>query len=157
MPISPVLSTGARVAVLIMVGLLAGSVFGVRAGYDFAQYTPAAYLEVHQGAVRGLNNLLPLLGLVAIVLSVGLAIGARANRRIMFGYLAAAVLLAGAGLVTRFGNQPINDLIVTWTPGNLPADWETIRDTWRNLHLLRLALTLPAQVILVVTALNDRR
>jgi hypothetical protein len=155
MPISPVLSTVARVALLVMVGLLAGSVFGVRAGYDFAQYSPEAYLEIHHGAVRGLNNLLPLLGLVAIVLSIGLAIARRANRRAMTGYLVAAALLAAAGLVTRFGNQPINDLVMTWSAGSLPADWEAVRDSWRNWHLVRMLLTLPAQVLLVVTALHD--
>ena len=62
MPISSTLSTVGRVVSLMLVGLLAGSVFGVWRGFDFAQYTPAAYLEVHQGAVRGLNLLLPLLG-----------------------------------------------------------------------------------------------
>lgn len=157
MPISPALSIAARVALLIVVGLLAGSVFGVGIGYDFAQYTPAAYLEVHQGAVRGLNNLLPLFGLAAIVLAAGLAVTRRANRRLLFGYLAGAVLLAAAGLITRFANQPINDLVMTWSAATLPADWETVRESWRSWHLARTIFTLAAQAILVATALNDRR
>ena len=80
MPISSTLSTVGRVVSLMLVGLLAGSVFGVWRAFDFAQYTPAAYLEVHQGAVRGLDMLLPVQGILAIVIVVALAIGARHDR-----------------------------------------------------------------------------
>jgi len=157
MPISRVLSTIARVALLVLVGLLAGSMFGIARGYDFASYTPATYLEVHQVSVRGLNVLLPALGLAAIVLSIGLAVSVRRERRSMIGFIVAAVLIAVAGLVTRLGNQPINDLVMGWTATTLPAGWEAIRDSWRQFHLVRLVLTLVAQVTLIVTMLGERR
>lgn len=48
------------------------------------------------------------------------------------------LLLVAAGLITRFGNQPINAVIMTW--GAVPPDgWQMIRDTWWNWHLARLA------------------
>ncbi len=157
MPISSILSTIARVAVLMLVGLLAGSMFGIWRGYDFAQYSPAALVEVWQGSVRGLNTLLPVQGLLAIVILVALAVTARRTPRALTGFVAAALLLAAAGLITRLANQPINDLVMAWTPENMPADWEAIRDAWRNWHLARLALTLVAQLVLILTILGERR
>lgn len=125
-------------------GLVAGSVFGIWRGYDLAQYSPSAFLEVHQGAVRGLNALLPVMGLVATALVVALAVIERRNRRTFVMLIVAALLLAGAGLVTRLGNQPINDLVMAWTPDTLPANWEAIRDSWRGLHLARTILSIAA-------------
>ena len=148
MPISSTLSTVGRVVSLMLVGLLAGSVFGVWRGFDFAQYTPAAYLEVHQGAVRGI---------LAIVIVVALAIGARHDRRQLVLLIAAAFLLAAAGLITRLGNQPINGLVMSWTAETLPADWEALRDSWRNLHLLRTISTMAALLLLSIAAATDRR
>jgi uncharacterized membrane protein len=144
MPISSTLSIIARVAALVVTGLVAGSVFGIWRGYDLAQYSPAAFIEVHQGAVRGLNTLLPVLGMVATVLVIALAVIERRNRRTMILLLVAAVLLAVAGLVTRLGNQPINDLVMTWTPDTLPANWEAIRDSWRSFHLVRTIASIAA-------------
>lgn len=157
MPISSTLSTVGRVVSLMLVGLLAGSVFGVWRGFDFAQYTPAAYLEVHQGAVRGLDMLLPVQGILAIVIVVALAIGARHDRRQLVLLIAAAFLLAAAGLITRLGNQPINGLVMSWTAETLPADWEALRDGWRNLHLLRTISTMAALLLLSIAAATDRR
>jgi hypothetical protein len=155
MPIPSLLSNAGRVAAIIVAALLAGSMFAVWRGYDFASYTPATYLEVHKLAVTGLNALLPVMGLVTIALVIALAVGARYDPRRMACYIVAAVLLASAGLVTILANQPINAMVMSWT--TLPEGWEQVRDTWRNWHLVRFALTMVGLVLLVVTALNDKR
>ena len=46
-------------AIWVLISLVAGSMFGIWRGYDPALYAPATFVEVHQGAVRGLNTLLP--------------------------------------------------------------------------------------------------
>jgi len=148
MRISSALSTVARVASLVITGLVTGSVFGIWRGYDLAQYSPSGFLEVHQGAVRGLNTLLPVLGLVAVALAVALAISLRRDRRTLILLIAAALLLAASGLVTRFGNQPINDLVMGWTVDTLPPDWEAIRDSWRSFHLVRAVTSIAALAML---------
>src|SRR4051812_46724311 len=99
-------TTGAAASVgqaigLLVVGLLAGSLFGIWFGYDFTQYSPAAYLEVHQHAVSGLNELLPFMGLAAIAVMVALAWRSRRRRAVLAAYIVAAIGLAIAGLVTR--------------------------------------------------------
>src|SRR5690606_22075800 len=58
-PLSRILHT----AVLVVVSLLVGAMFGVWRGYDPAMFSPATFVEVQQGAIRGLNDLLPFIGL----------------------------------------------------------------------------------------------
>lgn len=157
MPILSILSSLGQGAALLLVGLVAGSMFGIWRGYDVAQYTPAAFIEVHQGAVRGLDALLPVQGIVAIVIVAALATGARHDRRQFVLLVVAALLLAAAGLVTRLGNQPINALVMSWTADTLPANWEALRDSWRNLHLLRTACTMAALLLLAIAAATERR
>ena len=157
MPITSALSNVARVAAIVTTGLVAGSVFGISRGYDFAQYSPAAFLEVHQGAVRGLNTLLPVLGMVATVLVIVLAVVERHNRRTLVMLIVAAVLLAASGAITRLGNQPINDVVMTWTPDTLPSDWEGVRDSWRGFHLMRTVTSVAALATLAAALAGASR
>jgi hypothetical protein len=46
-------------------------------------------------------------------------------------------------------------MVMGWT--TLPDGWEQVRDSWRIWHLVRFVLTMAGLVLLVVTALNDRR
>lgn len=156
MPISSVLSTGAQALSLLLISLVVGSMFGIWRGYDFAQYTPATYLEVHQGSVRGLNLLLPALAIATLVLVVGLAISARGIPGALWLYVAAALLIVAGGLITRFVNQPINDQIMAWSATALPADWTSIRDVWRNAHLARLGATFAAELLLILAIFAHR-
>src|SRR5690242_1859835 len=107
---------------LVLISLVLGTVFGIWRGYDPSAYSPATFIEVHQGAVRGLNTLIPVLGVATLVATVVLAIVARDRPAVLGFYIAAIVAIAVAGLVTRFGNQPINEQVMGWTASNLPVD-----------------------------------
>lgn len=113
---SPPLSRILHTAILVIASLLVGAMFGIWRGFDPAMFSPATFVEVQQGAIRGLNDLLPLMGLASIVLTVVLAFLARKRPRVMWLYVAAAIALAVAGIVTRFGNQPLNDVVMTGAP-----------------------------------------
>lgn len=140
---------------VILVALLAGSVFGVWRGYDPSGFSPATFLEVHQGAVRGLNTLLPAMGAASIMLTGFLAWTA-AGRRLPFRlYLLAIAAMIAAALVTRFGNQPINAIVMTWTANGMPSDWEDLRDAWWRWHMVRVGATIAALAILVAAVLAD--
>jgi hypothetical protein len=41
-----------------------------------------------------------------------------------------AAFFVVAGLVTRFGNQPINAVVMTWQASAPPSGWEEARDQW---------------------------
>lgn len=142
-------------AILIIVSLLVGSMFGVWRGFDPAAFSPATFVEVQQGAIRGLNDLLPLMGLASIGLTAVLAFRARRQSQVFWLYAGAAAGLVIAGIVTRFANQPINDIVMTWstTP---PEGWQTLRDTWWNWHLVRLAAAFIGEVLLINAVFADR-
>lgn len=140
---------------IMTVALLAGTVFGVWRGYDPAGYSPAAFLEIHQGAVRGLNTLLPAMGAAALLLTGLLAWSAKGTPLPFRLYLVAMAAMVTAGLVTRFGNQPINATVMTWTAGDMPSGWETLRDTWWRWHMIRVGATIAALAVLVAAVLAD--
>jgi hypothetical protein len=153
---SAALATTAQVLALMLVGLVAGSMFGIWRGYDITAYAPATFVEVHQGSVRGLNILLPAMAAAALALVVLLAVLGRNRPAVLGLYLAAALAIIAGGIITRFLNQPINDQIMGWTPASIPVDWTTLRDSWWTWHLSRLAATLGAELLLIAAVFVDR-
>ena len=156
MPILSTLSTASQGLALLLIGLVAGSMFGIWRGYDLAQYSPTAFLEVHQGAVRGLNTLLPAMAIVGLVLIVLLAVLARARPSVLWLYVAAAILVVIGGLITRLANQPINEIVMGWTATTMPDNWTMLRDQWWNWHQLRLGATILAELALIAAIFADR-
>ena len=153
---SAALPTAAQVLALLLVGLVAGSMFGIWRGYDITVYAPATFVEVHQGAVRGLNTLLPAMAAAGLALVVALAVLGRNRPAVLGLYLAAALAIIVGGVITRFFNQPINDQITGWTASTMPGDWAALRDSWWNWHLARLAATLGAELLLIAAVFADR-
>lgn len=133
-----------RLVNLIMVGLIAGILFGISIGYNPEHLSAPAYVEQQQSAINALNTLMPILGLITIVLTLAFAFLQKDNQVVRATLLVAAVLLITSGLVTRFGNQPINSVVITWDTGDIPASWAGLRDKWWSFHLIRTATTLAA-------------
>jgi hypothetical protein len=127
------------VVALAAAAVVAGGTFTIWRGYDPSALTPAAFVEMHQGAVRGLNTLLPAVGLFAILSTALLLVRARERptRRALLA--TAAIAFVVAGLVTRFGNQPINAIVMTWSPDAVPDGWEALRGKWWSYHVVRTA------------------
>ena len=113
---------------ILITGLVAGTIFGIWIGYNPQYLSAPAYVEQQQGAINALNVLMPILGFVAILLTVLSAILNRKNKVVLTALLIASVLLIGSGLVTRFGNQPINGIVIQWELTEIPANWTELRD-----------------------------
>jgi len=141
----------------LLFALVAGSVFGIWRGYDPSGFTAAAFVEMHQGSVRGLNVLLPGLALVSIVLTIALGWFARGKGAVLWLYVGAVALMIAAGLVTRFVNQPINGEVMSWTAESVPANWMELRSTWWNWHVLRTGLSVGAFALLLAAIILDRK
>jgi hypothetical protein len=137
-------------AALILVALVAGTTFGILTGYDPAGISGSAYIEVQQGAIRGLNVLIPVLGGIAILLTLVDAWFSRAAKLRMLLLLTSAALLIAAALITRLGNQPINAIVATWDARLPPPGWEALRDQWWHWHIIRTWTTLAALVFLLI-------
>lgn len=136
-----------QVSSLMVTSLLVGSMFGVWRGFDPATFSPTTFVEVQQGAIRGLNTLLPAMGAASILLTLVLGYLAR-SRSTRILYIGAAMTLAVAGIVTRFENQPINDIVMGWG-GTPPEGWQALRDTWWSWHLVRLAAAFAGELLLI--------
>lgn len=141
----------------LLFSMVAGSVFGIWRGYNPTAYQAATFLEMHKGAVHGLNALLPGLALASIVLTVALAWLARGKGTVLWLYLAALLLMIAGGIVTRFVNQPINAQVMGWTVDSLPANWSDLRMTWWNWHLVRTGLAVLAIAVLLAAIVVDRQ
>lgn len=145
-----------QVLALMLISLVAGAMFGIWRGYDPSTWSTATFLEVHQGAVGGLNTLLPVMGLVAILSVATLAFLVRSTPQSLWLYAGACILMILAGAITRFGNQPINGQVMNWTVNDLPDNWELLRDTWWRWHHARLAAGFLAELLLISAIFVDR-
>ncbi len=139
-----------------LISLVAGSTFGIWQGYDPHSYSPATFVEVHQGAVRGLNILLPAIAMAGLALTAALAIISR-NRPVVLGlYVIAIAGFIVGGVITRFVNQPINAQVMTWTTEALPSDWAGIRDIWWQWHIVRTIVSILTELVLILAILSHR-
>lgn len=135
---------------VMMVALVAGSVFGIWLGYDPAGLSATTYVEQQQHAIAALNFAMPVLGAIAIALTLVSAGLNRTHPRTLMLLLVTVACLIAAGLVTRFGNQPINAVVMTWSAASPPSDWTQLRDTWWHWHIVRtLAMVVALGLILV--------
>jgi uncharacterized membrane protein len=141
-----------RLANIVFAALIAGGMFVIWAGYDPATLSPSTYVEQQQNAIRALNVLMPVLGAITILLTLLSAVLQRKNRNVFVLLLVAAAFLVVGGLVTRFGNQPINDLVITWDIARPPADWTELRDQWWGFHRLRTICGVIALILIAWTA-----
>lgn len=146
-----------RFVSLLLVSLLVGTMFGIWLGFNPAALTATAYVEVQQNAIRALNIPLPVLGVICIVLTVTLAVLTKTDRRGRYLLLAAVACLIVAALVTRFGNQPINAVVMTWSPQAPAANWMELRDTWWNWHVLRTVAGVGALALVLLAAVGSPR
>lgn len=142
---------------LIGAGLLAGATFGIWRGYDPRELEAAAFVAMHQEAVRGLNVLLPALGFVTIASLAVSAFLLRRERPALWLLLVALVLMAASGSITRFFNQPINALVMGWSTTSVPANWQELRETWWSWHVARTFTTVAGFVIIAATVLFGRQ
>lgn len=142
---------------LFLTALLVGTMFGIWLGFNPTALSASAYVEMQQNAIRALNVPLPVLGGICIVLTVALAILVRRDKPCRNVLLAAALCLVAAGLITRFGNQPINAEVMTWSPQSPATNWHELRDTWWQLHSLRTLAGLAALALALLAAVMQRR
>jgi uncharacterized membrane protein len=142
---------------LLVVALVAGTVFGIWLGYNPVALSSSAYVEQQQGAIRSLNVLMPIFGAVGILLTIASAVLARAERRTLYILVAAVACLLVAGLTTRFGNQPINAIVMTWNPQAAPADWMALRDQWWHWHIVRTVAAVAGLCLLLLANPMEQR
>jgi uncharacterized membrane protein len=152
-----VVTSSIRFVSLLLTSLLVGTMFGIWLGFDPSALTATAYVEMQQNAIRALNTSLPALGLVCVLLTAALAALTKNDKRGRYLLIAAAMCLVIAGLVTRFGNQPINAVVMTWSPQAPAANWMELRDIWWHWHIVRTVAGVGALALALLAALGGQR
>ncbi len=139
---------------VLFAALLVGSMFGVWLVFNPAGVSASDYVTLQQQAIRGLNKSMPMLGAATILLTIAAAIVGQAGGMQLRLLVAAAVCFAAAGVITRFLNQPINAIVMTWSSGAVPADWMGLRDAWWRWHVVRLAAGIGGLSLLIVATIR---
>ncbi len=134
---------------VVMVSLVAGSIFGIWLGYNPKDLSAPTFIEQQQSAITDLNTLMPILGLITILLTFASAILHKKEKRVFAILLMAALCLIISGLTTRFGNQPINSIVMTWDMNTPPDNWMELRDQWWTYHKIRTFSALIALCLIV--------
>jgi Domain of unknown function (DUF1772) len=139
---------------LLLAGLLTGTIFGMFLVLRPAGLDAATYVIQQQNGIRALNSIMPMLGAITIIVTLAAAFAARGEPLRMTLLLAAAAALIAAGLVTRFFNQPINEIVMTWNANSPPAEWTILRDAWWRWHIARLGLAILGLSLIIAAALR---
>ncbi len=134
---------------VVMVALVAGTIFGIWLGYNPKDLSAPTFIEQQQSAISDLNTLMPILGLITILLTLTSAILDKKEKRIFIIFLVAALFLILSGLTTKFGNQPINSIVMTWDMNTPPDNWMELRDQWWTYHKIRTVTSMIALFLIV--------
>jgi uncharacterized membrane protein len=139
---------------LFLTALLVGTMFGIWLGFNPAALSSSAFVETQQNAIRALNVSMPVLGLVCIVLTAALAALTKTDKRARWLLVIAAFCLVVAGLITRFANQPINAVVMSWSAQSPASNWAELRDTWWLWHTLRTAVAVAGFALALLAAVG---
>jgi hypothetical protein len=112
-------------------------------------------VEHQQGAIMALNVLMPALGLTTIILTLLSAFLQKNDKQVFVILIIAVVILFISGLITKFGNQPINALVMTWHTTNVPDDWTLLRDKWWPFHQVRTICAVIAFFLIIWTNIRQ--
>ena len=124
----------------LFVGLTAGAAYVVWFVYNPRGMSPAFYVQNMQHSIRTLTIPLPTIVVLGLLFTAVASFQAR-NDRAVFSVLATACLcVLAVGLITRFGNIPINNQILTWNVDSPPADWLTVAEKWWRFQTARVIL-----------------
>ena len=118
-----------------------------------------AYTQVRQLIDANMNGLFRYVMYVAIILNLVYVISnIKAPSGLLFitGAISLVALLVD-GIITLKGNVPINQVINSWSPSELPANWKEVRQSWFNVYQWRQVINLTGFVSLLTGAIFGRK
>ena len=86
--------------------------------------------------------------IIATIVTLASAFLQRKNKKVFISLLVAAAFFIACIFISRFGNKPIQDSMMTWNFESLPADWTVLRDKWWAFHIMRTITELIALAII---------
>lgn len=144
-----------RFADIIIVALLAGISAGIWIGFNPMELSYTTYVDQQQNMLGSLRVLMVVLVFLATLITIALAFVQKQNKASFIMLLSASGFLIACILITRFGNKPIDDIVMTWTSQSVPQDWIHLRDKWWTLHISRTLTELIALCLITWTAIKN--
>lgn len=139
---------------IIMAALVAGTIFGIWVGYNPKDLSAPTFIEQQQSAINALNTLMPILGLITILLTLTSALLHKNEKSAFLILLIATIFLVLSGLTTKFGNQPINSIVMTWNMNSPPNNWMELRNNWWFYHEVRTLSAFIGLCLIVWTSMK---
>jgi uncharacterized membrane protein len=139
---------------VLFAALAVGTMFGVWLFFNPAGLDASTYVALHQQGIRKMNKAMPAVGAATILVTIAAAVLAREDPTRLWLLIATVVCFIAAGLITRFLNQPINAIVMTWKSDSPPANWTRLRDDWWRWHLARFAVGLGGLSLLIAATLR---
>lgn len=136
-----------RFANIILAALLAGTSFGILVGFNPIHYSASTYIEQQKNLILSLNTLMVSLVIITTVVTVVSAFLQRRNKPVFITLLVAAAFFASCILISRVGNIPIQNEMLTWNANSIPGNWKMFREKWWSFHVMRTVAELIALVL----------
>ena len=143
---------------IILAALLAGTSFGIWIGFNPMNLSPSTYIEQQQNMLQSIRTLMVSLVILSTIITILSAYLQRHDKSTFIFLILAAVLFITCILITRFGNKPIDDMVITWTKDAIPDNWTELRDNWWSFHILRTIAEIIALLLVTWTSIiKDNR
>jgi uncharacterized membrane protein len=139
---------------IIIAALLAGTSFGIWIGFNPLNLSPTTYIEQQQNMVRALNGLMITLVLSATIITIISAILQRGDKQVFIPLIIASIFFIACVIISRFGNQPINNALLTWTSDTIPNNLSELREKWWTFHIFRTIAELIALCLVTWTSIK---
>jgi uncharacterized membrane protein len=141
---------------LFFVALVAGAAFAIWFDYNPNGMSAAFYTEKMQHAIRVFTVPLPIVVLLGVLFTIAAAFFCRSERPNFYLLVAASICIVAVALITRFGNIPINNRILTWSISSPPSNWAEFAAKWWQLQTVRALAAIGALIFLITAALTRR-
>jgi|OpeIllAssembly_1097287.scaffolds.fasta_scaffold60277_2 uncharacterized membrane protein len=139
---------------IIVAGLLAGVSFGIWIGFNPSGLSTSTFIEQQQNMLQSIRTLMVFLVVFATIITILSAYLQRHDKSTFIFLILAAVLFIACILITRFGNKPIDEMVITWTKDAIPDNWTELRDNWWSFHILRTVAEIIALLLVAWASIN---
>jgi archaellum biogenesis protein FlaJ (TadC family) len=139
---------------IIVAGLLAGVSFGIWIGFNPSGLSPSTFIEQQQNMLQSLRTLMVSLVVLATIITILSAYLQKNDKTVFISLILAAIFFITCILITRFGNKPIDDIVITWTTDTIPNNWSELRDNWWSFHILRTIAEIIAMLLVTWTSIK---
>jgi len=141
----------------LFLSLTAGRAFWIWLGENPFNMSGQTYVEFFQQLDKRIAIPIAVTGIGGTVLAAVSALLYRSQRRVFFLLVIACSFALLSDLVTLLVNVPINNVLATWNPTALPADYEDYLRRWWQWHQVRFVGMFAATCLVLAAMLvrND--